>query len=418
MKTKSIYGVIAVLAFLSVACSTPKPTEEVCDITRRVSERDFPSVFQAWYGIDMPEEYPDTTLELRLKNAAKHDLIWEEPLSQLGEGVDLVLGLVWDHQHHGLADGFTKETLDLALENRRKMLEMNPNMVFLFEVRWRDAPMSFLPDSSSWWLRDENGEIKKGWLGGWEPFYLLDYNNPDWQDNVARQCKIAIESGVYDGVMFDWSGNLEIIQKTRAAIGDDALIIVNIHDDIHDGRLYAPYINGAFMELNPLDSMSLPVEELVLFSREDVNGRQWDNIRAAVKWFQDSLLAPQVVCNEVWGNRSDLSRMRAVTTMTLVYSNGYTLYADPNPLKTPDHLHDWYEFWDAPLGRPVNFYIERPDGSAIREYDGGTVLYNHYGNQPTTITFDKERKRVSDGTVAKSFVVDDRDGDIFLYIEK
>jgi hypothetical protein len=418
MKINLFYGVIVGLAFFSVACNTPKPTEEICDITRRINGRDFPSVFQAWYGIDMPGKYPDTTLALRLQNAAKHDLIWEEPLSQLGEGVDLVLGLVWDHENHGLADDFTKESLDLALENRNRMLEMNPNMVFLFEVRWRDAPMSFLPDSSNWWLRDENGEIKKGWLGGWEPFYLLDYNNADWQDNVARQCKIALESGVYDGVMFDWSGNLEIIQKTRAAIGDDALIIVNIHDDIHDGRLYAPYINGAFMELNPLDSISLPVDELVLFSGDDVNGRQWDNIRAAVKWFQDSLRAPQVVCNEVWGNRNDLSRMRAVTTMTLVYSNGYTLYADPNPLKTPDHLHDWYEFWDAPLGRPVNFYIERPDGSVIREYDGGTVLYNHYGNEPTTIIFNRDRKRVSDGTVGKSFVVNGRDGDIFLQLKK
>ena len=312
--------------------------------------------------------------------------------------------MVWDHQNHGLADSFTKESLDQALANKKQMLEMNPNMVFLFEVRWRDAPMSFLPESSPWWLRDSNGEIKKGWLGGWEPFYLLDYNNPDWQNNVARQCKIAIESGVYDGVMFDWSGNLEIIQKTREAIGDDALIIVNIHDDIHDGRLYAPFINGAFMELNPIDSISIPVPELANSNAEDRNGRKWDNIRAAVKWFQDSLRAPQVVCNEVWGNRDDLSRMRAVTTMTLVYSNGYALYADPNPLKSPDHLHDWYSFWDVNLGKPKGTYEEKSDGSAWRQFENGTVVYNHYMNGNILVAFDSEMKRVSDGSVGKQFL--------------
>lgn len=402
---------LGILAAIT-ACQTVVKTKK---ITQRVEDRDFPSTFMAWYNIDMPE-YPVGNNDERIAAAAKHDLMWEEPLSQLGEGVDLVLGLVWDHKYHGLANSFTKESLEMARKNKSKLLELNPNMVTLFEVRWRDAPMSFLPDSSHWWRRNENGEIKKGWLGGWEPFYLLDANNPEWQDNVARQCKIAIESGIYDGVMFDWSGNLDIIRKTRAAIGDEALIIVNIHDDIEDGRKYAPYINGAFMELNPIDTISMPVDELVINNQEDRNGRQWDNIRTAVKWFQDSLLAPQVVCNEVWGNRKDLSRMRAVTTMTLVYSNGYALYADPNPLKTPDHLHDWYPFWDAKLGKPLGKYSEKTDKSAWRDFENGTVVYNHYGNSAVTVTFNEMRKRVSDGLTGKDFVINGRDGDIFLKI--
>ena len=332
----------SVMILALFGCSEASKKETSKTLAEKVKDRTFPSVFQAWYGIDMPAEYPEATLELRLKNAAKHDLLWEEPLSQLGEGVDLVLGLVWDHKNHGLADSFTRESLEQALQNRAKMLEYNPNMVFLFEVRWRDAPMSFLPEDSQWWLRDELGEITKGWLGGWEPFYMLDYYNQEFQDNVARQCRIAIESGVYDGVMFDWSGNLEIIRKTRAAIGDSALIIVNIHDDIEDGKLYQPYINGSFMELNPADSLSMPVQDLVLFSKEDVNKRSWDKIREALVWFEANLQEPQINCCEVWGNRDDLARMRATTTLTLTHSNGYALYADPNPLKTPDHFHDWY----------------------------------------------------------------------------
>ena len=398
---------------LLVSCNAPQKSEAVKSLADKVEGRDFPSIFMAWYGIDMPE-YPDTTLEQRLANAAKHDLMWEEPLSQLGEGVDLVLGLVWDHENHGLADSFTPASLAQAKANRKKMLEMNPNMVFLFEVRWRDAPMSFLPNDSEWWLRNENGDIVEGWLGGWEPFYMLNYENEEFQDNVARQCKIAIESGLNDRLMFEWSGNHAIVEKTRAAIGDSALIIVNIHDDIEDGELYKDYINGAFMELNPIDTLSMPVEELVIRGAEDRNGRQWDNIRDALIWFQDNLKEPQICCNEVWGNRDDLPRMRAVTTMTLVHSDGYALYADPNPLKSPDHLHDWYPFWDVELGKPLAKSITREDGSAIREFDNGTVLYNHYGNDVCEITFNEERTRVSTGEKGTSFKVNGRDGDIFL----
>ena len=395
--------------FVLISC-TSVPTKSVKE---RINSRTYPSVFQAWYGIDMPE-YPQATNEDRLQAAAKHDLLWEEPLSQLGEKVDLTLGLVWDHDNHGLADRFTDESLAHALANKKRMLELNPNMVFLFEVRWRDAPMSFLPETSDWWLRDENGEIVKGWLGGWEPFYLLNYKSEEFQDNVARQCKIAVESGVYDGVMFDWSGNLEIIKKTREAIGDSALIIVNIHDDIHDGMEFQPYINGSFMELNPIDTLSLPVEELVLNSREDVNARSWDNIRDALVWFDENLQEPRINCCEVWGHRDDLSRMRAVTTLTLTHSNGYALYADPNPLKTPDHFHDWYSFWDVDLGKPIDKRIDREDGSTLREFEHGTVVYNHYGNTAVDVTFNETRKRASDGTVGTTFTVNGRDGDIFL----
>lgn len=383
-------------------------------IAEKKDTKEVPSVFQAWYGIDMPERYPQKTLEERLEVAAKHDLLWEEPLSQLGEGVDLVLGLVWDHKNHGLATSFTQESLDQAVQNRKKLLEINPNMLLLFEVRWRDAPGSFLPKDSDWWLRDESGAIVKGWQGGWEPFYMLDYDNKAFQDNVARQCKIALESGIYDGVMFDWSGHREIIKKTRAAIGDEGIIIVNIHDDIEDGEKYKEYINGSFMELNPKDDKSITVEGV----DPNRNKRDWDKIREALLWFEENLQEPRINCLEVWGHRDDLARMRATTTLGLTHSDGYLLYGDPNPLKTPDHLHDWYDFWDVELGSPRTRLITREDGGYQREFENGTVIYNHYRNGPISIEFLKERKRVSDGTIGKNFHLEDRDGDIFLLIEE
>lgn len=382
-------------------------------IKQRVETRNFPSVFQAWYSIDMPDEYPTTTEEERIVVSSMHDIMWEEPLSQLGENVDLVLGLEWDHENNGLATSFTKASLDKAQRNKAKLLKHNPNMVCLFEVRWRDAPQSFLPAKSPWWLRNQDGEIVKGWLGGWEPFLMLDYENPEFQDNVARQCKIAVESGVYDGIMLDWSGHLEIIKKVRKAIGDEKLIIVNIHDNIEHGEEYKEYINGSFMELNPIDEMSLPVDELILFGKEDINKRNWDKIRDALIWFEANLQEPRVNCLEVWGNRADLARMRATTTLALVYANGYVLYADPNPLKTPDHFHDWYPEWDFDLGKPISKVYEREDGAAIRDYSNGVVVYNHYGNDPVTMNFEKEVTRFSTGTKGKTFIVQGRDGDIF-----
>lgn len=381
-------------------------------IQERVNGKEFPSVFQAWYGIDMPS-YPQNTIEQRLTSAAKHDLLWEEPLSQLGEGVDLVLGLVWDHPHHGLANSFTKESLINAKRNRRELLKKNPNMVLLFEVRWRDAPSSFLPEESDWWLRDSNGEIVKGWLGGWEPFYKLDYNHEAFQDNVARQAKLALESGVYDGVMLDWSGHLEITKKIREAIGKDGLILINLHDDIEDAKSFAPYINGSFMELNPKDKSS----NTAIGGVEEKNLRNWDTIREALQWFETNLQKPTINALEVWGDRKDLARMRATTTLGLCYSDGYVLYGDPNPLKTPDHLHDWYSFWDTDLGKPMEKLVIQDNGLALRAFENGQVVYNHFGNGSQTINFKYKVRRVSTGEIGNSFLVEDRDGDIFIPIK-
>lgn len=393
---------LAVLG-LVLGCST-RETYQSKSIAERVADRDFPSAFQAWYGIDMPE-YPQDELEQRLAAAAKHDLLWEEPLSQLGEGVDLVLGLVWEGEHHGLSRSFTEQSLTQALANKKKLLELNPNMVFLFEVRWRDAPMSFLPEDSEFWKRDTSGQVVKGWLGGWEPFYMLDYDHEAFQDNVAEQAKIALASGVYDGVMLDWSGHLPIIKKVRQSIGQEGLIIVNIHDDIEDGKKYQPYINGSFMELNPFDSTSI-------FNKS--NARNWDTTRKALMWFEENLQEPRINCLEVWGDRQDLSRMRATTTLGLTHSDGYLLYGDPNPLKTPDHLHNWYPFWEADLGKPIAGLSHRPDGAFQREFQGGTVIYNHLGNGPVKVEFNEVRKRLSDGSSGRSFELNDRDGDIFI----
>lgn len=391
---------MALAGTLMAGCLMPKTQA----VNQRVGGRDYPSVFQAWNPIDMNESFPLETNDQRIVAAVKHDIIWEEPVSQLGFGTDLVLGAVWDHTHAGLATQFTAESLELALANRRKMLIMNPQMIFLLEVRWRDAPGSFLPEDSPFWRRQADGSRVLGWDGGPEPYYLLEPDHVGFQANIARQAQVALESGVYDGVMIDWSGHLEIIKQVRQAIGDTGLIIVNIHDNIEHAAKYKAYINGSFMELNPIDNHAVTQS----------NARDWDTIREALLYFESNFLPPRINCLEVWGDRSDQQRMRATTTLALTHSDGYVLYGDPNPLVSPDHLHDWYPFWDVELGKPVGDLIHRDDGAYQREFTGGTVIYNHQGNGPVRVEFADGRQRASDGAIGLRFELADTDGDIFL----
>ena len=374
-------------------------------VAQRVSGNKFPAIFQAWNPVDMTNQFPLDTLEQRLQAAAKHSLLWEEPVSQLGFKTPLVLGAVWDHRHGGIATDFTAETKQQALVNRKRLLELNPNMVLLLEVRWRDAPGSFLPEDSPFWKRNPDGSRKKGWDGGPEPYYLMEPENADFAANIARQCKIAIDSGIYDGVMFDWDGYLPIVKKTREILGNDALIICNIHDRINLGEQYKGLINGAFMELNQ-EGPGIAGKKL----------GSWESSRKALLYFEENFARPVVNCFESWGDRKDLRRMRAATTLGLTHSDGYVLYADPNPLKTPDHLHDWYPFWDAPLGKPAAKLVTRQDGSYQREFSGGTVIYNPISNKPVTVKFDAPHKRVSDGSMGREFIVAEYDGEIFLKV--
>lgn len=371
-------------------------------VAARIADRDYPSVFQAWNPLDMPDAYPLDTLDQRIETAAKHDLLWEEPVSQLGFGTDLVLGLVWEGDHGGMATAFTEDSLAQALENRRKLLELNPNMVMLLEVRWRDAPGSFLPEDSEMWLRNDDGTRVLGWDNGPEPYYMLNYENEAFQDNVARQSRLAVESGVYDGVMLDWSGYLPVVQKTREALGPDPIIIVNIHDDIEDGVKFKDYINGAFMECAP--DPGIRSEPLC----------SWDRMKEALDYYETELLEPHVNALENWGDRGDLQSMRAVTTLGLATSNAYVLYADPNPLPTPDHLHDWYDFWDVDLGKPVAEGIQLDNGAWRRDYDNGVVIYNPKGNGAVSVSLGATHVRASSGEAGESFDVAERDGDIFL----
>ena len=51
--------------------------------------------------------------------------------------------------------------------------------------------------------------------------------------------------------------------------------------------------------------------------------------------------------------------------------NGYVLFGDDNAIPAPDHLHNWYDFWDAELGQPIQEKAVQHQGVAglfLREF--------------------------------------------------
>ena len=57
-------------------------------------------------------------------------------------------------------------------------------------------------------------------------------------------------------------------------------------------------------------------------------------------------------------------------------------------MPTPDHLHNWYDFWDADLGQPIQekaVQYQGITGFFIREFENGWAVYNRSGTKQTVI---------------------------------
>jgi hypothetical protein len=361
----------------------PVATREL-SLRERIDGRDFPSVFQAWSPAD------NLSGEDEMRTLARHDLVWQSPTS---------FGLRWETSPSALATSFSPDSIRAGQSMRRSLLTVNPNMVFVAEIRYRDAPANFFPEDHTWWLRDAKGRRREGWAEG--GYYLLDFSDKEFQRHVARRAKAAVETGVFDGVLLDWwkddVDRLSLVQTIRNAIGDDHVIIANANDRMTPKT--APYINGYFMECF-----------------RSKTAADWNRIISTLVWAEDNLRSPKVNCLETWfhQSRDDLSLARSVTTLSLTLSDGYCLFSDPNQLPTPDHRHNWYPFWNKTLGKPVSRGVRRSDGSFARDFEQGTVIFNPMGNHNVTASFDKSRRSVATGKDATSHSVPPGDGDLFI----
>jgi hypothetical protein len=351
-------------------------------IRERVSDRTFPSIFQAWNAAEIPGEEKWTSV-------ARHDIVFHAP--------DF-FGLRWDQRFPGLATSFSPQSIAAAQSIRRRLIERNPNIVLLAELRYRDAHRSHLPDGHPWWMT-KNGKPVIGWEEG--GYFLIDYTQAALRDQIAKQAKALINTGVVDGIMLDWwdddDDRISLLQNIRKAIGNDGLILVNAND--RKVPRSAKLINGLFMECYKTASPD-----------------DWKRITETLVWAEANVRQPRINCLETWFEKSrrDVALMRATTTLALTMSDGYCLFSDPNPLPTPDHLHDWYPFWDCELGKPMDKGRSMRDGSFQRRFTNGLVVHNPPGNRQVDIVFDPLSKAVSTGALGKRFAVSPGDGDIFL----
>lgn len=353
-------------------------------VAQRISAREFPSIFQAWNGA-APVAGADT-----VAMQALHDLIFVHPS---------MIGLRSEAAFEGTAFGFTPTSIAKAKAQRAALLAKNPRLLLLAEIRYRDAPKGFIPEDAPWWKRDAGNKFILGWAEG--GYRLLDVAQPDWQVQVARRAKAIMDTDAFDGVMLDWwaddEAHLNLVRRIREAIGQDALVLVNSND--LPIPLTSEHVNGLYMECYRTKSP------------ED-----WKRISETLRWAETHLRPPHINCVETWyrHSRRDFDLMRAVTTLSLTHSDGYCLFADPNDLPTPDHLHDWYAFWNKGLGQPTKPGFQRADGAWERAFFGGTVIYNPAGGSTVSVRFDTPHRSRASGNVGIEHTVNANDGDIFL----
>ncbi len=380
MSFQPITLAVLMIALATLFADEPTPTQSSAE---RIAARTFPSVFQAWNPADNLKD------EDKLTTLARHDLVFHAPD---------YFGLKWVGDFQGMSTSFTKDSQESALKTRKTLLGKNPNLVMLAELRYRDAHKTYLPENHAWWKR-KDGKPIIGWEEG--GYFLLDFSNPAYHTQIAQQAKAIMDLGVFDGIMLDWwednENRLALVKAIRMEIGDKALILVNAND--RRTPKTAAFVNGYFMEC---------------YKSKTAN--DWKEIAETLDWAESNLREPRINCIETWFHKSrgDLQLMRATTALSLTLSDGYCLFSDPNPLPTPDHLHDWYEFWDRSLGQPKAKGSRQKNGSIQREFDHGLAVYNPSGNKPVTVNFTTPHTAVSSRQSGLTFVVPAEDGDLFL----
>jgi hypothetical protein len=371
---------------------------------QRIESRSYPSIFEAWAPAQNLASQDGTVApfaarEKPVATEARHDLLiknWQG------------FGLRSTQPYPGLATAFTGESIKSALQHRKRLLALNPNLIFLASVRYQSGLDNYLPVESPWWQRDSSGQrIAFNKDAEYGATHLLDLSSPQFQQIIAQQCRALVATGVFDGCFFDWwnpetPSRVDLIRTVRAVAGDAAILIANVNGRRPEKS--APYLNGVYMEG---------------FGAYFFN--DWKTAAANLLWAQTHLRPPVITALEGWYDRNDtLGRgnyalMREVTTLSLTHSDGYVLFGDPDPLPTPDHQHDWYAFWDKSLGRPIGPLAQSgPSGSFKREYANGTVIFNPPSNGIVSVHFAAEHTSAATGKRAQDYQINPGDGDIFL----
>ena len=388
--------------------------DECCEVEPlpvrdRIMSRDYPSVGNIWGGnkvwIDALNR-PDLT---KTELTALHDL-WL---------FGTAFYLKTKHTENGVK---IVGSLSEAREVRDEHLALNPNLIFIKEIRLRDLGIHLLPPDSPYWLRDESGNIvveRNGTRG------LYDFTKPAVQERILSEVRAVDRCGFFDGIFFDWwndndqvlawyrtreqeqSARESIIRRVRAETRPDFLVFVNAGP--RTIPLTGPFVNGTFMETSePRDKPTANMPTRFKLYEDTLSGSE-SNMRM-----------PRINLLEGWANPNEpadspmnLKWMRAFTTLSLTHSDGYVLFT--NGL---GHRHLWYDFWDADLGQPVGEKAQQYqeiDGLYIREFTNGWAVYNNSGAEQT-VTLPELASGVASGLEGLEHTLPDLDGEMYLRV--
>ena len=385
-------------------------------IRDRIQNRSLPSIVQSWDSALV--NLPHLSREDR---KSYHDIYWT------GRPVGL--------RFQSTPQGYQRKgDIPIAIARREELLSRNPNMLFLAEIRQRDAKANnHYPEDWPYWLRDDEGNPVRNHRH--PDVYLIDMTLPEVQDIIVEQAIAVAKCGLFDGIFFDWwqenGGNLRdfsvspapylrpreaerearlsILQRIRANVPDDFLILCNRNR--RKLPISAPYINGAFMETSPDDlERGYTRDEIV-------------RIETSLIWLEENLREPQINClrgegipTEPHESPTNKRVMRLFTTMSLTLSDGYVTFF------TGKLLHKerfWYPFYDADLGQPIGPTAQRYQnipGLYIREFTNGWAAYNR-SRVAQTIILPAPATPVSDrgnNAASTTHLLPDLDGEIYL----
>lgn len=407
------------IAYLLVSLTAHAAHPRFDTIRERIENREYPSIFSPWAGFTWRRVHNRPELS-GTEVIALHDLFFTNSFT----------GVRW----HYVKDTDSLELLGVGpsdvpkARGLQRLIETlyNPNMVYLIEIRMATAsgdPRFAPPADSPYWVHDSDGNRIKLPSGR----YLVDFAAPDTQEMIIKQAVAVQESGLFDGIMFDWwhenrsithyqgvqyRNNAEeqaardnIIRGIRDATHPDFLILVNMNENYEQIERNAHLINGGFMET------------WRIMDRGVYNPTTVVNIERSLRLLEQNTREPRVNClaGGTYVHPDDLQDvdilpwMRMFTTMSLVHSNGYVLY-------TGSQRHNWYEFWDADLGKPIEETSKSIGavGGFQREYENGWAVCNRSINTPHTVTFSDYVLSLSTDKFDFTHEVPPMDGDIFL----
>ena len=232
--------------------------------------------------------------------------------------------------------------------------------------------------------------------------------------------------GLYDGIFLDgWKetygrlpGDVEamqaILQSIRDNVRPDFLIMVNPNTTTIPS--FAPYVNGLYME------SQTPYDNMQHGGIEEVDAA-FQEIEDTLKWAEENLRPPRINRLAGWGfpdetaeNAINQSWVRALTTLTLTFSDGYIFYVHPYK---GEYKRFWYNFWNADLGHSLgkkSQLYEGISGLYIREFTNGWAVYNHSG-EAHVITLPEQVQGVSSGLVNTEHALPNLDGEIYLRVK-